>query len=141
MFDSTLHQILSTDVDLTNRISTYNGSPSVFGNSAPENVDFNYIVYRISNTGGDVVETFNVIINIFGYSYSGVIVRETVNRMVSLLDRNHTNILNNIEHENYYKIRFFKTGIDPVEHKDPKAQHYNLRFLVRATRKGWINKI
>lgn len=143
MFDAILITTLRNDAELASYVSTHtlkNGStiPAMFGNSAPEGVNFPYITTRISDVGNDddsVVDAFAVTINIFGYGKSGINERNASKRIIALLDREH------LSDDYYDNIRFLKSGNDYVETKDPKAQHYNVRFSARAGRSGWMSTL
>lgn len=142
MFASSLYNVLVNDTILTNYVSTFDktqtGSvPSIFKNSAPENIEFPYIVFRIYGTGGEdsSVDTFNVMIDIFDYGESGKDAILIERRIVELLDRMH------LDHSYYDTIRFFRRGADFVEaNKNPRAIQYNIRFRARAGRSGWMQQ-
>ena len=137
MFESSILNVLKNDNEFLSYVSTYKEEPSIFSNSAPENVDFPYVVFSINNTSDEdsVVDAFNVLFNYFDFSYSGKKARLATKRIVELLDRQHLN-------DDYYDtIRFFHNSINFVERgkeEDPRAQHYNLRFTARAGRSGWM---
>lgn len=137
MFESTLFQILSTDPTLTGYLSSYDGTPSVFSNMAPENVEFRYLVFRIDGTTGpdSAVDTFDIIINIFDYSYSSKNIRLAGRRCIELLDRKH------FSHEYFDTIRVFRDTINYIDSESPQAQHYEYRFTARAGRSGWMGKL
>jgi hypothetical protein len=141
MFDSSLLTYLRSDSELASYLSTSVISgltvPSVFSNKAPEGTQFNYVVFSIHSSGGDyaAMETFTILIDIFGYSLSGVEVRDAVKRITKLLDRQH------LSHEDYATIRIFLEGKDFIETGDIKSQHYNVRFTARAGRSGWMSDL
>ena len=137
MFESSLLAVLAADSTLTDYLSTYGSRPAIFSNSAPAQVDFDYMVFTISDTGnGDsVVNEFRVSIDFFGYGKSGANIRSAIRRTIELLDRTH------LTHDYYDSIRLFKGGIEFIETEDPKAQHYNLEFTARAGRSGWMDEI
>lgn len=140
MWESALYEKLINDSYLTSRfVSTYNSDPSIFSSSAPENVDFPYIVFSISETaGGDsVVDEFDVTIHCYDFDRSAHNSRLAARRIVELLDREH------LSHEYYKTIRIFKELVMQAarqsEDTDPRAQHYVIKFSARAGRKGWID--
>lgn len=138
MFDSSLLAILQGDSTLTNLLSTYTTTTgekaAIFSNSASEVAEFPYLVFDISSTSSEdsVVETFNVMINIFDYNTSGIDGKLAARRVIELLD------LQQLTHAYYDTIRFRIAGQDSFESTDdPKAKHQNIRFTVRAGRSGW----
>ena len=133
MFEDALLAKLNTDATLIALLSTYNTKPSIFSGSAPENVAFNYVVFYITCDGDDyAVDSFNVAINVFGYSESSKTVRDAVNRIIILLDGAR---LTNTPLDN---VRLRRLGYTYVENQDTRAQQYNIRFSARAGRKGWM---
>jgi hypothetical protein len=60
-----------------------------------------------------------------------------IKRIIELLDREH------LQHADFKTIRLFKSWSSPAprqgEDRDPRAQHYIVRFTARAGRKGWID--
>lgn len=138
MFETSLINLLRGDSTLTDDLSTYDGSPSVFPNKAPKKVDFNYIVFSVHGAGTEdsVIENFNIFVNFFAYDLSGVVARNATRRVVELLDRTH------LDHNYYDNIRIFSTGgIDYMETNDLRSQHYNARFIARAGRSGWMRNL
>ena len=141
MWESALYSKLINDPELIQYVSLYNNIPSIFSNSAPENVAFPYIVFVISNTGGpdSAVDTFDVVINHFDFKESAKRSGMAVKRIIELLDREH------ITHADFTPIRLYKTWAASAgrenEDRDPRAQHYIVRFSGRAGRKGWIENL
>lgn len=141
MWDSALYTKLTSDSELIQYVSLYNGQPSIFSDSAPENVDFPYIVFVITNGNGpdSALDVFDVVINHFNFEQSAKRSRLAIRRIIELLDRSH------ITHDYYKTIRMFKTGSGSAgrenEDRDPRAKHYIARFTARAGRKGWIDNL
>ena len=138
MFETSLTTLLKSDSTLIADLSTYEDSPSIFPNKAPRKVEFNYVVFSIHGTGTEdsVIESFNIMVNFFGYDLSGVVARRATRRIIELLDRTH------LDHSYYDNIRIFAAGgIDYVETNDLRAQHYNIRFTARAGRSGWMSNL
>ncbi len=139
MWESALYTKLIGDGYLSRYVSTYKNSPSIFSSSAPENVDFPYIVFTISETSGpdSAVDVFNVTIDCFDFDLSAKNSRLAARRIIELLDREH------LDHEYYQTIRIYKSWSAQAprqdEDTDPRAQHYTIRFTARAGRKGWID--
>lgn len=141
MWESALYTKLINDSDLIQYVSKLNSVPSIFSNSAPENIEFPYIVFVIENTSGpdSAVDVFSVTINHFDWNQSAKRSRLAIQRIIELLDRSH------ITHDYYQTIRIFKSGSGSAgrenEDRDPRAQHQIVRFTARAGRKGWIDKL
>ena len=139
MWESTLYNKLVNDGALVGYVSTYRDNPSIFSDSAPENVDFPYIVFRIDGTTGpdSALDVFNVTIDYFDFQYSAKNSRLAIRRIVEILDREHLQ-------DDYYKtIRMFKSWSSSVStnEMDPRAKHYVVKFTARAGRKGWIDNL
>lgn len=139
MFESSVLETLAADTELISYVSTYQGAPSIFCESVPEGVDFNYIVFTIEeddNTGYHVMDSFDLKIDVFGYDKSGLTVRRAIRRIIEILDRQH------LTHEYFDRIRIFKDSpMIYINNEDPKAKQYQLRFKARAGRSGWINNL
>lgn len=141
MWDSALYDKLIGDSELAQFVSTFSGKPSVFSDSAPENVDFPYIVFTIngSTNPDSVVDTFSVEIAHFDFYQSAKRSRLAIRRAIELLDREH------LTHSYYQTIRIYRTWSGSAarenEDRDPRARHYIARFTARAGRKGWIENL
>lgn len=141
MWDSALYTKLINDSELIQYVSLHNGQPSIFSDSAPENVDFPYIVFVITNSGGpdSALDVFDVVINHFDFQQSSKRSRMAILRIIELLDRAH------LTHDYFTPIRMFKRWSGSAgrenEDRDPRARHYIVRFAARAGRKGWIEEI
>ena len=139
MWESALYNKLVADEILIKMVSSHCGYPSIFSNSAPENVAFPYIVFTIAETSGpdSAVDVFSVTIDHFDFVKSAYLSRLAAKRLIELLDREH------LDHHYYKTIRIFKSWAAQAsrvnEDRDPRAQHYIVRFTARAGRKGWIN--
>jgi 3'-phosphoadenosine 5'-phosphosulfate sulfotransferase len=143
MWESSLLSILVADDELKSYVSTYGGTnaPSIFSNSAPENVEFPYIVFTISgmSSPGSELDVWSVQIDHFDFATSGKTGRLAGYRIEELLDRQH------LQHAKFKTIRLYKDWSAPAgrveEDKDPKSQHFIVRLTARAGRKGWIDNL
>jgi len=146
MWESSLYTKLTNDLELTRFVSTYGSGelevPSIFSSSAPENVDFPYIVFTLDGSGSpddSVIDVFDVQIAVFDFNESAKDSRLAIRRLEELLDKT------NMVHDYYTKIRISRTNSYQAnrdnEDKDPRAQHFIARFSARACRKGWIDNL
>jgi len=137
MWDSALYTKLINDNELIQYVSRTGDYPSIFSDSAPENVAFPYIIFTIAGTNGpdSAVDVFSVTIDHYDFQQSAKRSRLAIKRIVELLDREH------LEHADFKAIRLYKswTAAAPKSDEiDPRARHYIAKFSARAGRKGWI---
>ena len=143
MFEDTLLDALTNHTELTAYLSTYTDgtetSPAIFSNSAPAKAEFIYLVFRINDIGNiedSAIDIFDVMIDLFGYSKSGVNERLAVKKIDAVLDKQ------SLTNDDYFdNIRFKKTGIFFVDTDDIKSQHYHIKFEARAGRSGWMSNL
>lgn len=137
MIESVILTALSADTVLKSLISTFNGQPAIFSDTAPEGVTKPYITFRLDRRGANdlAVAEFSLYVDYWDCGSSKVNARKASERIEFILDQK------DFEHERYSTIRvsFFSGG--PVEEDDPKAIHYNQLFNIRAFRKKWIDQL
>lgn len=135
MIESTVINKLLAESDITTRIATYNGAPSIFSNNAPENADFPYIIVRID--GGDPegpVLPYNCYIDIIDWWESRVLAREVSFWIIKALDEQV------LTHDRYIDARswLFSGPTNLEDEDDPRTIQINTQFYVRCTRSKWM---
>ena len=138
MFEASVLSVITVDATLISYLSTHKEAPSMFFNSAPEGVDFNYLVFDILDEGNEddpAIDLFVLTFSLFGYSKSGADIQDAAKRIVELLDHTH------LSSSYYDTIRIYKREIRFIPKDDPKAQHYRVSFDARAGRSGWMNTL
>jgi hypothetical protein len=137
MFEQALLDKLKTSKTLCDYVSAYAGQPSIFSDSAPEMVDFPYVVFRIQTKSTDTpaLHSFSIFIDLFDYDKSRAKTRTAAETIEYLLDEK---ILTS---ERYDNIRCFYFSGGFTAEEDPRANHYNMQFSARAGRKKWANQL
>lgn len=138
MFEASIITYLTEDNTLTGYLSSFNGSPAIFTESAPEEVSINdtYITFYIDDQETDniIVNRFSVYFDIWSYGESRAKVRNIASRIVYLLGHKH------LQSDRFDTIRFFRFSGGPVLEQDPRSIHYNLQMTARAGRKEWADQ-
>lgn len=142
MYNAELIQLLRGDSELLSYVSTYTPPkggtpiPSIFINSAPEGVPFQYIVVTIKDNPVDgVIVDFSVMFNIFGFDWSNVKSVNTVNRIMNLIKYRVINTTR------YGPVRHFEPKQYFIDEPDLQAKHYVVMVEARATEKQWCEQL
>jgi hypothetical protein len=137
MFESTILTALQSDATLAALVTTYNNSPAIFSDVAPEGAEMPYITFRITEgiSNHPVIKTATLYTDYWHYGTSKAKARQAAERMELLLDKKE------FEHERYSNIRvsFFSAG--SVDEDDPKVIHYNQMYQCRMGRKKWSEQL
>lgn len=137
MFESSLISRLSGDTGLVSYLSTYNTSPSIFSEFAPEAAVMPYLIIRIDRLSTDnvAVHDFNIYLDYFDYDVSAANSRKASERIEYLLD------YYTMEHDRYSSIRLrFESGGSIIE-TDPRTVRYNCQVSARGCRKKWSEQL
>lgn len=131
-------QTLKSDTEIASTVSTFNSSPAIFGDMAPEKAVLPYIVIRcfdIKPTSDKALTSGIMDIDIYDYGTSFLNCDKIRNRIELLTDNK---IFNNDKLSDI-RINMINEGAIPDE--DITVLHYNIEFTFRAIRKSWtINK-
>lgn len=135
MFETSIINKLAAETDLVSYLNTYNSSPSIFSNEAPEDADFPYIVIRID--GGDPygpVQDYNMYVDIMDYYDSRAGAREAAFWVKVALDE----IV--LTHDRFIDLRIYPfAGPTHIEEEsDPRSIQINSQFTIRVTRSKWM---
>ena len=137
MFSSSLHTALSEDTTLAALLDTYQSRPAVFADMAPENADKPYVVFRIIKSAANSisVDEFSVFIDYFERGTSKKNMKAAAFAIETLLDQK------SLTHARFSNIRFSRFSAGPVPTMDPRDIHYNIQFMARAGRSGWMQTL
>jgi len=138
MFESSLHNLLTTNGNLSALLSTFQGIPAIFSDIAPQEAGENYIVFDIQQDPGDYLEldTFTIDFNIYSTSRSNEVIRNIVEQIIFILEPN--SITNDPRYRN---IRFYRGSGGYIKSNESEINQYNLQIYARATRKKWIDQL
>lgn len=135
MIESAIINKLSAESEITSRIGTYNGAPSIFSNDAPENAVFPYLIVRIDagEPEGPVIP-YNCYIDVLDWWESRVSAREVSFWIVKALDEQV------LTHERYIDIRswLFSGPTNLEDENDPRTIQINTQFYIRCARSKWM---
>lgn len=135
MIVTTIIDALKADTELVAMLATWQETPAIFPDEAPENCEGPFIIVRVAETGTETPEMQNLSINIdfCDYGPSWTEARQAAKRIAFLLDREELSC------EEYESVRLYKENLSPVQHDDPRDIHYNCQFFGRATRDEWVS--
>ena len=140
MFESSFYNLLNSDYEITSRLSTFGGAPSIFADYAPEEGDQcgPYIVFAIEENDSDslIIDTFFIDVDIYGLRSAAKTVREVVEHVRRVCDRA---IING--DDRFSTIRLYRDSNEIIYETDSKLTHYIVRLQARATRKKWADQI
>ena len=136
MFESEVIDVIASN-PVNTLLSSYRGRPSVFSKTAPEEIDFPYVVIDIQETSpsDSIITRFLIEINVFDYSTSEKIAREIVFSISNALD----NII--LQSERFADIRIRRGTVQSVSVPDPRGIQYYLQFEARGSREYWSKTI
>ena len=136
MFYKEIINVLSTDSNIANTVTTYLQQPAIFSNEAPEDAKFPYIVIRIDSTPltDKVVSTSTLYIDYYDYNKTRL---NSDAFAISVEDRLESN---KITSENFTDIRFSLLNTGYIPESDPRTIHYNSTFSCRGARSGWMRR-
>jgi len=136
MFYKEIIEVLRTDQAVSSSVSTYQDSPAIFSEEAPEKAKRPYIVIRIDSvpTTDRTVSVSNLFIDYYDFQKSRVKCNQYALDLVDLLDftRLRTKEVNNL------RIMWSSDGYIPDT--DPRDIHFNSTFGCRGARSGWMNR-
>jgi len=122
---------LKADSALAALVTTFQSSPAIFADNAPETATLPYIVIREEDCDDVdlVISVFNVYIDYFDFNKSRVSCNAASKRIEHVLDNK---ILNSDDYA-YIRMRRFSFGF--VYGEDQREIQYNIQFQARACRK------
>lgn len=133
-FEDAVVARLAANTAITDLLETYNGRPCIFSDVAPKDAERPYLVIRIDRLEIDdpAVAMFVVDVDYFEYGTSRKNARACLTQVEYDLD------MAELTNDNYEPIRFYTPSGGVIDDPDIQGVHYNLRFDVRAGRKGWM---
>lgn len=132
--ESTILDVLKADSTLTALVSTFESSPSIFTDSAPEAAATPYIVCNFMQLNAPLeIGHFNLFINFFDYDKSAAAARSALLRIQVLLD----DMSFEDDDNEWNAIRVFHEGGGHVPTPDARDIHYNAQYSIRAGRLAW----
>jgi hypothetical protein len=136
MFEKEIIDLIA-DIPESDLLSSYAGRPSIFSDSAPEDVAFPYIVVSIDELSppGFVISRFQLDIGVFDYGTSHKNVRSIIFSIQNILD------CQRISSVKYNDIRIRRESMYHIDVPDPRGIHYLLRFEARGSRFYWTKTI
>lgn len=138
MIEAPIITALRADSALAALVSTYEGAPAIFSEEAPEKAAEPYITIRVLRSAEDdlVIQSMTLYVDYWDYQKSRVNTRAAVERIEFVLDDK------SFESDRFSDIRcwYFSDG-EVNDDQDARAIHHNVQFMVRATRKKWIQQI
>lgn len=143
MFEASLITYLKTNATLTGLLAEYPaGQPAIFSSAAPQKTptDKPYIVFDIDKSSTDnlAAAEFDITMDIYHRSQSGVDIRDVAEQITYTCDRNIINVAGDTDADpRFGQIRLFYEDGREVENSDIKVRHYVLRLYARAGRKKW----
>jgi len=138
MIEKPIIDVLKADAALAARVTLYDGEPAIFGRLAPEKAIKPYVTVndtRYKESDDNILHRFTLMIDYWDYGTSMKKANEASERIEFLLDTKQ------FDSERYDKIRVWIFSSGWVEDEDPRAIHYNQQFMVRASRKKWIEQL
>lgn len=117
-------------------MSTFENSPSIFSEAAPESVAFPYITFRILRMSAEdsSVQKFTIFLDYWDYDLSRSTARKAGKRLERLLD----NII--LQHDDFKSIRIFYFDDSFIQESDPRTIHLNMQLSARAGRLKWASQ-
>ena len=128
---------LRADSNVTQYVSSFNGSPAIFTDVAPQEATEVYIVLDIQGNASDnlAIDSFLVDIDIYGLKDDTVNIRALTLAIEFALDREI------LECDEYTTIRFYRESKGHVDNRDIKIIHYNMQMSARGSRYAWMQQI
>lgn len=130
---------LKANTDVTDYLSTFNFSPAIFANVAPQEAERTYIVLDAqkneAETGNLPWDIFLIDIDIYYDGISALDVERLTLNIEFSLDRA---VLNS---DTYKTIRIYRESNGYVEKNDIRVGHYNQQFTIRAARWAWMQQL
>lgn len=128
---------LKSIVNVTQYVSTFNGSAAIFSDEAPQQASGVYVVLDIQrlstdNLGVDILTTD---VDIYGGKNDSVDIRALTLAIVFALDRIILNC------DIYKTIRFYAESEGHVDNRDIRIKHYNMQFSARGSRYAWMQQL
>lgn len=137
--EAAITQRLRADTTITQYVSTFNGSPAIFSDIAPQQAERPYVVFDVQNTNDSVnnlgVNAFVIDVDIYAGRNDHSKIRALGQRIIFSLDRTI------LKCDNYTTIRLYFESEGHVENQDIKITHYNMQFYARGCRYAWMQQL
>jgi hypothetical protein len=137
MIESAIIAALKADTALAALVTTYESSPAIFSDDAPESATLPYVTIAVSNNSAVdfVIDEFNLYVDYWGAGSSRANSRSAAFRIECALDGK------TFSNTRYANIRCRKFSSGPVQDSDPRDIHYNVQFQVRAGRSAFTAQL
>jgi|TARA_R100000750_G_scaffold23265_1_gene15186 hypothetical protein len=128
---------LRTDSNVTQYVNTFNGSPAIFSDIAPQEAERVYLVLDVQTIPSDnlAVDNFLIDIDIYGGKSDTVNIRALTMAVEFAMDREILNC------DLYKTIRLYRETKGFVDNRDIKIVHYNMQISGRGSRYAWMQQI
>ena len=139
MIEDVIVEQLRNDGTIAGILSTYNGDPAVFSETAPEDVDrdgpYMVVVVRVFPAPDYVIDQFDIFVHYFQRGTSRAKAREVSFRVEAIFDPN------TFQNDVYADIRFYRRHGDFLPEPDPLEIHYVKQLSARGSRKKWMQQL
>jgi len=134
MFYPELIEYLRSVTAITDTVETYDGSPSIFSNEAPEEAEKPYVVVSISGkkTPDSTIIFGDIMIDYYDFDKSRVVSDAFDTELENALDSMK------MQSERLSDIRLDLSSSGHVEDSDPRNIHFNAIYSFRGIRCKWM---
>jgi hypothetical protein len=135
--EASITKLLRADPSVTQYLNTFNGSPAIFSDTAPQQAQRPYLVFDVQKAASDnlAVDQFIIDVDIYGGRNDTANIRALTMFVEFALDREILNC------DNYKTVRFYQESEGFVDNRDIKIVHYNMQFSARGSRYAWMQQI